>query len=1674
MHVSKSLRRLAVLVGTTAILGTVPFVAPATAADGTVSPSPNARAANSGTVTVTAATTHTYVGTPQVSVKRHNDTSDSVTISEASATGGNSVTFKINTTNANPGKYDITITGGVPDDFPPDPEASHVDSCTECFDIFAPAPTLTSVSPNTVGGNGGRTVTFTGTNFTTKTAYCTGACSGKPTLSIVPATGIGLSTTDADDNAVAATTATTITRYVTVATGATPGPRDVVVTNTDGKTDTCEGCFIVGLTPTLTGAAPAALARGVTGKTVVLSGTNFHPNAVVTIKGIGAADPITGDPPANGVTFASKTWDNASQITLFGVAVESSSDASPAGPRLIEIAHPDGGYVQSTVIFSVNPRPTISSILETDGASNAYGQGAKNRVVTIEGGGFQEGVQLALVDSTGITLHDYMRESATKIVAHITLNESGSNAPAIGQRAITLTNPDFGTVTSGATDAASGLGIAVGPTVTGVSPPSRGRGQTVDLTITGTNFEVTNDNVAVTIQDVTVDPSSIDVVNATKIELTGTVSNALNVSGPKAVTVLNKGNKGEYTCLTQCFSVDNLQTNSVSPTSVFNDASQQITVGGSGFSTGASVTLIKDGTGAGTVPDITSTSATVNQTGTQVTASLPLNGVAPGAYRVRVTNGAVNPGTGTCTCLLSVVASAPDVTSVSPTALGAGATNETLVITGSNFYPGATVTFDNPGVTLVGSPTVTASQITAVVNVAAGSYRAPNPVTPDSVHVTNTDGLTDKAAFVVNRGPVLESVSPAARAQGTASTVTLTGTDFQPGSVIVLGGDPGVTISNTTVSTTNPLENTITATFTVAGNALTGVRTVTVENPDGGLGTCATCTFSVNAPPTVTGVSPGKGARGGAPTVEITGTNFAASPTVTVSGTGVPVTNVTVVNPTTITATFSPAADAQLSTRDVTVTNADLGTATLPASFKVITVPDAPATVSATRGDGSATVTWTAPVNTGNDPLTGYDVVSDPATTTQSAAGDATQLVFTGLTNGTAYTFAVVAKNAAGSSPASAQSAAVTPASAPGAPTNITVDPSAAAGAVTVGWAAPAGTGGSPITGYVVTASPGGATKNAAADATSLAFDGLTNGTTYRFTVGAINEVGTTHSAQSAEVVPYTVPGAPTGVSGTPADGGVNVSWTPPASNGGRAVTGYTVTASPGGATNQVDGTTTSTLVSGLSNGTPYTFTVFATNDRGAGATSAASDAVMPHTVPGAPTNVQGTPGDGQVTVTWTAPSSTGGVPVAEYVVTASPGGAEKKVNGDTLTAVVDGLTNGTAYTFTVGAKNAVGTTTSLPSGAITPRALPGVPTGVSVTRGDQQATVSWTAPASDGGSAITGYVVTVTPGNTVHEVASNVTSQVVTGLTNGTLYTFTVAAKNAGGTGTASDGVTATPAGLPAAPASVTATAGHAAATVSWAASAANGSPVTKYTVTSTPGGIVKEVTSGTSTTVTGLTDGTSYTFAVKATNAVGTGAARTSNAVVPTTVTTLGLSATTQVVAGNVATVKGVLAKSPGVAVGGRTVRILAKTAPATTFSTVAILTTAADGTYSTTFRLTRGNVTWKAVFPGANGLDPSTSADRVTKVAYRVTAAYSQSGRTLTVTGGVSPNAAGRVIHLQYRRSDGSVVTLSSVRVASNNTYRFVKSMTPGTYSVFVYLPSSTTNVAGRSVFRSTTIR
>ena len=246
------------------------------------------------------------------------------------------------------------------------------------------------------------------------------------------------------------------------------------------------------------------------------------------------------------------------------------------------------------------------------------------------------------------------------------------------------------------------------------------------------------------------------------------------------------------------------------------------------------------------------------------------------------------------------------------------------------------------------------------------------------------------------------------------------------------------------------------------------------------------------------------------------------------------------------------------------------------------------------------------------------------------------------------------------------------------------------------------------------------------------------------------------------------------------------------------------------GTVSVIDGTTntvTDTVTVGTSPDAvgvdPTTDTIYVANQT--------SNSVSVITVPGAPTLTAATPGNGTVTLAWTAPSSNGGSAVTGYDVyegTSSGGESSTPVNSSPLSAsatsyTVSGLTNGTTYYFTVKALNSVGTSPASNEASATPVTTPGAPRTLTATGGNAQVELSWSAPSSDGGSAITGYDVfegtssgkeSPTPVNGSTLITA--TSYTVSGLTNGTTYYFTVKALNSVGSSTASNQASATPAG--------------------------------------------------------------------------------------------------------------------------------------------------------------------------------------------------------------------------------------------------------------------------------------
>lgn len=393
-----------------------------------------------------------------------------------------------------------------------------------------------------------------------------------------------------------------------------------------------------------------------------------------------------------------------------------------------------------------------------------------------------------------------------------------------------------------------------------------------------------------------------------------------------------------------------------------------------------------------------------------------------------------------------------------------------------------------------------------------------------------------------------------------------------------------------------------------------------------------------------------------------------------------------------------------------------------------------------------------------------------------------------------------------------------------------------------------------------------------------------------------------------------TAPGAPTSVtasaSSTPA--AVDLTWQAPTSDGGAAITDYVIEYSTDGSTGWTEfvhtaSTSTSITVTGLVAQSTYYFRVAAKNSAGTGPTEAATPAPVTSSAavtPGAPTGVTATAGaaHGTLNIAWTAPTSDGGSPITDYVVEYSADGstgwtAFSHTASTTPSMTITGLTPGGTYYVRVSATNSVGTgataaATPAPASAA-PAIAPDAPTAVTLSAGTPGGSidVSWTAPADDGGSAITDYLVeyslTGSGGwTTFSRAPSTATATTILGLTASTNYYVRVSAVNAIGAGPSASGTpsptSSSAATVPTAPRAVTAIGGVAGGSldIAWTLPESDGaSAITDYVVEyarslSGPwSAFAHAASTATTITLTGLVPGGAYFVRVSATNAVGTG---------------------------------------------------------------------------------------------------------------------------------------------------------------------------------------------------------
>jgi titin len=455
------------------------------------------------------------------------------------------------------------------------------------------------------------------------------------------------------------------------------------------------------------------------------------------------------------------------------------------------------------------------------------------------------------------------------------------------------------------------------------------------------------------------------------------------------------------------------------------------------------------------------------------------------------------------------------------------------------------------------------------------------------------------------------------------------------------------------------------------------------------------------------------------------------------------------------------------------------------------TIAGAPTGLSATGGNLSASIAFTAPTSTGGAAITNYEYsINNGAWTARNPVATTSPLSLTGLVNGTTYSIKLRAVNAAGGGTESA-SVSVTPGSPLGAPTGL----SATAGnaSVSIAFTPPSSTGGAAITNYEYSINNGAWTARSPAATTSpLSLTGLVNGTTYSIKLRAVNAAGGGTESVAVSVTPG-VPGQPTAVRASPGNASASITFMYPANNG-AAITKYEYSNNNGAwtACNQVNSTTLS--ITGLVNGTTYSIKIRAVNAVGGGTESAAVS-VTPGSQPTAPTGLSATAGNTTASIAFTAPASTGGSAITNYQILIDNGTWNPRSPAATTSPLsLTGLTNGRTYSIKLRAVNATGGGNESVAVSVTP-GLAGAPTNLVATATNGGASIAFTAPASTGGAAITNYQYAINNGAwTARSPVATTSPLSLTGLVNGTSYSIKLRAVNAVSGGTESAAVSVMP----------------------------------------------------------------------------------------------------------------------------------------------------------------------------------------------------------------------------------------------------------------------------------------
>jgi subtilase family serine protease len=546
---------------------------------------------------------------------------------------------------------------------------------------------------------------------------------------------------------------------------------------------------------------------------------------------------------------------------------------SPNGANLINALAP------TTPTFTVSASPSSVSVVRGNSGSSTITVGVL--------GGFSSAVALSATGQpTGVTVSFTPPSIAAPGSGTSSMSMVVASTTATGTYPITVTGTG-GSVTQ--TTTVTLTVTAPGPSLTSISPSAGSQGSSVPVTLTGTGF-VAPLTVNVSGSGITV--SNVSVVSSTQATATLAIATSAGVGLHNVSVTTTAGTSG-----TTPFTVNaagGLPTlTSVLPSSGALGTSVNVTLTGTNFTSASQVRLAGSGLSQTNIVVVSST---------QITATYNISSsAATGAHNTWVVTGAGSSNMLTFT--VTATGSAPTLTSVTPNS-GVQGTAVPVTLAGTNFIAGATVAATGSGITVSNVAVVSGTQITATLNLAANATLGAS-----NISVTTSGGVSNTSPFTVTGSaavPTLTSVTPNSGTKGTAVNVTLAGSGFIAGATVGVSGS-GITVSNVAVVSGTQ----ITATLTIAAGATPGGYNVSVSTSGG---TSNTAAFTVNGAsglPTLTTVTPSSGSRGTSVSVTLTGTNFTSASQVRLAGSGLTQTNIVVVSPTQITATYNISSSAQ-------------------------------------------------------------------------------------------------------------------------------------------------------------------------------------------------------------------------------------------------------------------------------------------------------------------------------------------------------------------------------------------------------------------------------------------------------------------------------------------------------------------------------------------------------------------------------------------------------------------------------------------------------------------------------------------------------------------------------------------------------------------------------------------